>query len=49
MTNYMFTPGKEDMKFFRVEVTDGGQRSPLDKLIFEQRLEGREGARHGDT
>lgn len=39
--------GKGYMKFFRVGVRQGGQRSPHNKVTFEQRLEGREGANHG--
>ena len=48
MTYCRFIPGKGDVKFFRVGVREGDQRSLLEKAIFEPRLEGREGARHGD-
>lgn len=45
----MIIPGKGAMKFFRMRIRKGGQRSPLDKVIFEQRLKRKEGARHGDA
>lgn len=36
------------MKFFRVGIRESGQRSLIDKVIFEQSLKGREVAIYGD-